>query len=79
MVVRAWERAVAQRSLIGIAHAGTAYVEWAWLTGRTAGVEGVAAVVDVPNSAVALAVNQIMKEKDRAFLASSTATSDLTG
>ena len=41
--------------------------------------EGVAAVVDVPNSAVALAVNQIMKEKDRAFLASSTATSDLTG
>ena len=41
--------------------------------------DGVAAVVDVPNSAVALAVNQIMKEKDRAFLASSAATSDLTG
>ncbi len=41
--------------------------------------DGVAAVVDVPNSAVALAVNQVMKEKDRAFLASSTATSDLTG
>lgn len=41
--------------------------------------EGVAAVVDAPNSAVALAINQILKEKDRAFLASSTATSDLTG
>ncbi|MBC7799332.1 MAG: ABC transporter substrate-binding protein [Gemmatimonadaceae bacterium] len=40
---------------------------------------GVAAVVDVPNSAVALAVNQVLREKDRAFLASSTATSDLTG
>jgi len=41
--------------------------------------DGVAAIVDVPNSAVALAVNQIMRDKDRAFLASSTATSDLTG
>ncbi len=41
--------------------------------------DGVDAVVDVPNSAVALAVNQIMRQKDRAFLASSTATSDLTG
>ena len=41
--------------------------------------DGVAAVVDVPNSAVGLAVNQIMREKDRTFLASSTATSDLTG
>ena len=36
--------------------------------------DGVAAVVDVPNSAVALAVNQVMRDKDRAFLASSTAT-----
>lgn len=41
--------------------------------------DGVAAVVDVPNSAVALAVNQVMKDKDRTFLASSSATSDLTG
>ena len=41
--------------------------------------EGVAAVADVPNSAVALAVNQVRRDKDRAFLASSTATSDLTG
>ena len=41
--------------------------------------EGVAAIVDVPNSAVALAVNEVMRQKDRAFLASSTATSDLTG
>ncbi len=41
--------------------------------------DNVLAVVDVPNSAVALAVNQIMREKDRTFLASSSATSDLTG
>jgi len=41
--------------------------------------DNVMAVVDVPNSAVALAVNQVMREKDRAFLASSSATSDLTG
>jgi len=41
--------------------------------------DGVAAVVDVPNSAVALAVSQVMRDKDRAFLASSSATSDLTG
>lgn len=41
--------------------------------------DNVAAVVDVPNSAVALAVNSLLREKDRAFLASSTATSDLTG
>lgn len=46
---------------------------------RWVDVDGVAAVVDVPNSAVALAVNQIMRDKDRSFLASSTATSDLTG
>jgi len=41
--------------------------------------DGVAAVVDVPNSAVALAVNQVMREKNRTFLASSVAASDLTG
>ena len=46
---------------------------------RWADQDNVAAVVDVPNSAVALAVNQVMKEKDRTFLASSSATSDLTG
>jgi branched-chain amino acid transport system substrate-binding protein len=41
--------------------------------------EHVAAVTDVPNSAVALAVNTLMAEKNRVLLASSTATSDLTG
>ncbi len=46
---------------------------------RWVDVDSVAAVVDVPNSAVALAVNQILRDKDRSFLASSTATSDLTG
>jgi branched-chain amino acid transport system substrate-binding protein len=46
---------------------------------RWVDVDNVAAVVDVPNSAVALAVNEVLRQKDRTFLASSTATSDLTG
>ena len=41
--------------------------------------EGVDLIVDVPNSAVALAVNQITREKGKAFIVSSAATADLTG
>ncbi|MCW3476718.1 ABC transporter substrate-binding protein [Limobrevibacterium gyesilva] len=41
--------------------------------------EGVAAIADLPNSGVALAVANVMKEKNRVALASSSATSDLTG
>jgi branched-chain amino acid transport system substrate-binding protein len=41
--------------------------------------EQVAAVTDVPNSGVALAINTLMAEKNRVLLASSAATSDLTG
>ena len=36
-------------------------------------------IADVPNSAVALAVNQITRDKGKAFLVSGAATSDLTG
>jgi branched-chain amino acid transport system substrate-binding protein len=36
-------------------------------------------IVDTPNSGVALAVNQITKEKGKAFLVSGAASSDLTG
>jgi branched-chain amino acid transport system substrate-binding protein len=36
-------------------------------------------IVDVPNSGVALAVNQVVKEKNGVFLNSGAATSDLTG
>ena len=36
-------------------------------------------IVDVPNSGVALAVNQITKDKGKAFLAVGPGTSDLTG
>lgn len=46
---------------------------------RWVDIDGIAAVVDVPNSSVALAVNEVLREKDRTFLASSVATSDLTG
>jgi branched-chain amino acid transport system substrate-binding protein len=41
--------------------------------------ENVAAIVDLPNSGVALAVSTVMKEKNRTMLASGSATSDLTG
>ena len=41
--------------------------------------ENVAAIVDLPNSGVALAVSTLMREKNRVALASSSATSDLTG
>jgi len=41
--------------------------------------EGVDAVVDVPTSSVALAVQQILKEKQKVFLISGAAASDLTG
>ncbi len=41
--------------------------------------EGVDVIVDTPNSAVALAVNQITREKGKAFIVSGAATADLTG
>src|SRR5262247_2892892 len=41
--------------------------------------EKVDAIFDVPNSGVALAVNQITRDKGKAFIVSSAATSDLTG
>jgi branched-chain amino acid transport system substrate-binding protein len=42
-------------------------------------VDKVDVIVDVPNSAVALAVSDVARQKDKVFLASGPATSDLTG
>jgi branched-chain amino acid transport system substrate-binding protein len=42
-------------------------------------VGGVDVIVDVPNSGVALAVNEIVKEKNKVFLISGAASSALTG
>jgi len=42
-------------------------------------VEKVDAIFDVPTSSVALAINQITKEKGKAFINTGAATSDLTG
>jgi branched-chain amino acid transport system substrate-binding protein len=42
-------------------------------------VDKVDAIFDVPTSSVALAVNQITKDKGKAFISSGAATSDLTG
>jgi branched-chain amino acid transport system substrate-binding protein len=42
-------------------------------------VDNVDVIVDVPTSSVALAVNEIAREKNKAFLVSGAAASDLTG
>jgi branched-chain amino acid transport system substrate-binding protein len=42
-------------------------------------VDKVDVIVDVPNSGVALAVNQIIRDKGKALLVSGAATADLTG
>jgi branched-chain amino acid transport system substrate-binding protein len=42
-------------------------------------VDGVDAVVDVPNSAVGLTISSLLRDSRMTFLASSTASSDLTG
>ena len=42
-------------------------------------VDHVDAIVDVPNSAVALAVSDVTREKNKVFLVSGAAISDLTG
>jgi branched-chain amino acid transport system substrate-binding protein len=42
-------------------------------------VENVDVIVDVPTSSVALAINQVTRDKGKAFLNTGAATSDLTG
>jgi branched-chain amino acid transport system substrate-binding protein len=42
-------------------------------------VDGVDVIVDVPNSGVALAVNEVAREKNKVLLVSGAAISDLTG
>jgi branched-chain amino acid transport system substrate-binding protein len=42
-------------------------------------VDGVDMIVDVPNSGVALAVSEVAREKNKVFLVSGAASSDLTG
>src|SRR5262249_47107157 len=43
------------------------------------GTDGVDAIVDVPTSSVALAINEVTKQKNKVFLVSGAASSDLTG
>src|ERR687888_2043095 len=42
-------------------------------------VDKVDVIVDVPTSSVALAINEVVREKNKVFLVSGAATSDLTG
>jgi DNA-binding CsgD family transcriptional regulator/tetratricopeptide (TPR) repeat protein len=41
MLAAVWERARSQRLLLGVAYAGLAYLEWAWLAGRRDVVQAV--------------------------------------
>jgi branched-chain amino acid transport system substrate-binding protein len=50
----------------------------AGITNRWIDTEGVDVIVDVPNSAVALAVQEITRTKNKVFLATGTASSRLT-
>jgi DNA-binding CsgD family transcriptional regulator/tetratricopeptide (TPR) repeat protein len=45
MLLAAWERARRQRLIIGVAYAGLAYAEWAWLAGEPAVAREVGAVL----------------------------------
>jgi DNA-binding CsgD family transcriptional regulator/tetratricopeptide (TPR) repeat protein len=45
LLAEAWRRATAQRSLLGMAYAGLATAEWAWLTGRPERARPVAEVL----------------------------------
>jgi branched-chain amino acid transport system substrate-binding protein len=49
------------------------------IANRWIDAEGVDVIVDVPNSGVALAVNEIVRQKNKVFINSGAASSDLTG
>ncbi len=49
------------------------------IASRWIDAEGVDVIVDVPNSGVALAVNQVVRDKNKVFINSGAASSDLTG
>jgi branched-chain amino acid transport system substrate-binding protein len=49
------------------------------IANRWIDTEGVDVIVDVPNSGVALAVNEVVRAKGKAFINSGAASSDLTG
>src|SRR4051812_18752717 len=49
------------------------------IANRWIDTEGVDVIVDVPNSGVALAVNEVVRTKNKAFINSGAASSDLTG
>ena len=49
------------------------------IAGRWIDAEGVDVIADVPTSSVALAINEVARQKNRIFLASGSGTSELTG
>ncbi|HEY2630455.1 MAG TPA: ABC transporter substrate-binding protein, partial [Usitatibacter sp.] len=49
------------------------------IASRWIDAEGVDVIVDVPTSSVALAVNEVIRQKGKVFINSGAATSDLTG
>src|SRR5215831_12385650 len=49
------------------------------IAGKWLDEDGVDAIVDLPNSAVALAVNEVVRQKNRVLIGSGAGTSELTG
>ncbi len=81
LLTAAWERAVAQRSLLGLAHAGIALVEWAWLTGRPdrAGVVRDVLLARTQRPGAAALRGELLRYLARAGLGSTDFSTDFAG
>jgi DNA-binding CsgD family transcriptional regulator/tetratricopeptide (TPR) repeat protein len=68
LLAEAWQRATAQRSLLGLAFTATATVEWAWLAGRPRAARPVVEVLlrRRDRAGVAPVVGEVLRYLDRA-------------
>jgi DNA-binding CsgD family transcriptional regulator len=68
LLAEAWQRATAQRSLLGLAFTATATVEWAWLAGRPEAARPVAEVLLHRRNRAGMApvVGEVLRYMDRA-------------
>ncbi|MGH3811964.1 MAG: ATP-binding protein [Pseudonocardiaceae bacterium] len=81
LLTAAWEAAVAQRSLQGLAQAGIALVEWAWLTGRTDRARAVRDVLFARTQRPGAAVlrGELLRYLARAGLVRTDSSTDFAG
>ncbi len=81
LLTTSWERAGAQRWLLGLSHAGIALVEWAWLTGRTDRARAVRDVL-LPRTqrpGAALLRGELLRYLARAGLVRTDSSTDFAG